>query len=74
VGERPNAGTEETVEPQNPHAWRGTPGKKPNVRSLIDTVVSRKHLELAWEKVKKNRGSAGIDDVTIAPFEVRKAD
>jgi group II intron reverse transcriptase/maturase len=26
-------------------------------------------LELAWEKVKKNRGSAGIDEVTIADFE-----
>jgi group II intron reverse transcriptase/maturase len=35
-------------------------------------VFSRKNLELAWEKVKKNRGSAGIDEVTIAAFEERK--
>jgi group II intron reverse transcriptase/maturase len=27
---------------------------------------------MAWEKVKKNRGSAGIDEVTIQQFEERK--
>jgi RNA-directed DNA polymerase len=72
LGERPNAGTEETVEQQDPHASRGKPGKKRKVHSLIDKVFSRKNLELAWEKVKKNRGSAGIDDVTITQFEARK--
>ena len=35
-------------------------------------VFSRKNLELAWEKVKRNRGSAGIDKVTIEQFEARK--
>jgi RNA-directed DNA polymerase len=35
-------------------------------------VFSRKNLERAWEKLKKNRGSAGIDEVTIAVFETRK--
>jgi RNA-directed DNA polymerase len=74
LGERPNAGTEETVEPQDPHALRGKPGQQQKVHSLIDKVYRRKNLELAWEKVKKNRGSAGIDDVTIAPFEARKED
>jgi hypothetical protein len=43
-------------EQQDPHAWRGKPGKKQKVHSLIDKVYSRKNLELAWEKVKKNRG------------------
>jgi RNA-directed DNA polymerase len=71
LGERPNAGTEETVEPQNPHASEGRQGKK-KVHSLIDKVFSRKNLELAWEKVKKNRGGAGIDEVTSAQFEARK--
>ena len=74
LGERPNAGTEETVEQQNPHALRGKQGKKQKVHSLIDMVVSRTHLELAWAKGKKNRGSAGIDDVTIAQFVARKED
>ena len=44
---------------------------KRKVHSLIDKVYSRKNLELAWEKVKKNGGCAGIDDVTIAAFEER---
>jgi RNA-directed DNA polymerase len=69
--ERPNAGTEETVEPQDPHTSKGRQRKK-KVHSLIDKVFSRKNLELAWEKVKKNRGSAGIDEVTIAQFEARQ--
>ena len=69
--ERPNAGTEETVEPQNPHASEGRQGKQ-KVHSLIDKVFSRTNLELAWEKVKKNRGGAGIAEVTIAQFEARK--
>lgn len=70
--ERPNTGTEETVEPQDPPASKIEVRKKQKVHSLIDKVCSRKNLELAWEKVKKNRGSAGIDDVTIAAFEERK--
>jgi RNA-directed DNA polymerase len=69
--ERPNAGTEETVERQDPHTSKGRQRKK-KVHSLIDKVFSRKNLELAWEKVKKKRGSAGIDEVTIAQFEARQ--
>jgi RNA-directed DNA polymerase len=46
---------------------------KHKVHSLIDKVYSRKNLELAWEKVKKNGGCAGIDEVTITQFEERKA-
>ena len=45
---------------------------KRKVHSLIDKVYSRANLELAWEKVRKNRGSAGVDDVTIAQFEACK--
>ena len=30
------------------------------VHSLIDKVYKRKNLEMAWEKVKANRGSGGI--------------
>src|SRR2546429_8344808 len=29
--------------------------------SLIDKVYKRKNLEMAWEKVKENRGSGGED-------------
>jgi group II intron reverse transcriptase/maturase len=71
LGERPNAGTEETVRRQDPRAPRGRSGKN-KVHSLIDKVFSRKNLELAWEKVKRNRGSAGIDEVTIGEFEEGK--
>ena len=70
--ERPNIRTEDAGKGQAPPASKTRQGKKRKVHSLIDQVFSRKNLELAWEKVKKNWGSAGIDDVTIAQFEARK--
>jgi RNA-directed DNA polymerase len=39
------------------------------VHSLIDKVYQRKNLELAWQKVKANAGSGGIDKVSISAFE-----
>jgi RNA-directed DNA polymerase len=70
--ERPNTRTEDTVTPPDPPASKIEARKKQKVHSLIDKVFSRKNLELAWEKVKKNRGSAGVDEVTIAAFEERQ--
>jgi group II intron reverse transcriptase/maturase len=72
--ERPTTRTEETGKRQDPPASKTRQGKKRKVHSLIDKVFSRKNLALAWEKVKKNRGSAGIDEVSIAEFEARKED
>lgn len=34
----------------------------------MDKVYKRKNLELAWEKVKRNRGSGGIDGQSIEDF------
>jgi RNA-directed DNA polymerase len=39
------------------------------VHSLIDKVYKRKNLEMAWEKVKANRGSGGVDGQSVAAFE-----
>lgn len=36
--------------------------------SLIDKVYADKTLELAWEKVRANAGSCGIDRITVAHF------
>ena len=70
--ERPNPDPEETVREQNQASLATRPGKK-QVHSLIDKVYSRQNLELGWSRVKKNRGSAGIDNVMIAAFELRKS-
>jgi len=40
--------------------------------SLIDKVHRRATLEAAWLKVKKNKGAAGVDGITIKRFEVNK--
>jgi RNA-directed DNA polymerase len=39
------------------------------VHSLVDKVYSRKNLQLAWERVRANRGASGIDGMTIGGFE-----
>jgi hypothetical protein len=39
------------------------------VHSLIDKVYKRKNLEMAWEKVKENRGGGGIDGQSLEAFE-----
>jgi len=39
--------------------------------SLIDKVYSLKTLNIAWEQVKSNKGSAGIDKVSIEKFELK---
>jgi RNA-directed DNA polymerase len=38
------------------------------VHSLIDKVYTRKNLEMAWERVKANRGSGGVDGQTLEAF------
>jgi RNA-directed DNA polymerase len=45
------------------------PTDEKKVHSLVDKVYKLKNLELAWEKVKKNKGAAGIDGQSIDDFE-----
>ena len=40
--------------------------------SLIDKVYQEKTLEQAWNQVRKNRGSAGIDRMTVERFGQNK--
>ena len=48
--------------------WLNPAGEK-KVHSLVDKVYKMKNLEMAWEKVKQNRGAGGIDGQGIAAFE-----
>src|SRR5262249_30851917 len=41
------------------------------VQSLIDKVYKRKNLEMAWERVKENRGSGGVDGQNLETFEAQ---
>src|SRR5690349_22318450 len=50
--------------------WINLTGAK-KVHSLIDKVYKRKNLEMAWEKVKENRGSGGVDGQSLAAFEAQ---
>src|SRR5690349_6583699 len=47
--------------------WINPTGAR-KVHSLIDKVYKRKNLEMAWEKVKANRGSGGIDGQNLEAF------
>ena len=48
--------------------WINPAGKR-KVHSLVDKVYKRKNLEVAWEKVKRNRGAGGVDGEDLAAFE-----
>ena len=48
--------------------WLKPDGQR-KVHSMIDTVYQPKNLRVAWEKVKANRGSGGIDGQSIDAFE-----
>lgn len=48
--------------------WINPTGAR-KVHSLVDKVYKMKNLELAWQKVRENRGAGGIDGVSIEMFE-----
>ncbi len=50
--------------------WINLTGVK-KIHSLIDKVYKRKNLEMAWEKVKANRGSGGVDGQNLEAFEAQ---
>jgi RNA-directed DNA polymerase len=47
--------------------WINPTGAR-KVHSLVDKVYQRKNLEMAWEKVKANRGSGGVDGQNLKEF------
>src|SRR5215468_9187645 len=47
--------------------WINPTGAR-KVHSLIDKVYKRENLEMAWEKVKANRGSGGVDGQNLEGF------
>ncbi len=60
----------ERPDPRRPRRladWINPTGER-KVHSLIDKVYKRRNLEIAWERVKANRGSGGIDGESIDAF------
>ena len=47
--------------------WINLTGAK-KVHSLINKVYKWKNLEMAWERVKENRGSGGVDGQSLTAF------
>ena len=48
--------------------WLNPNGQR-KVHSLVDKVYEPKNLRAAWEKVKANRGSGGVDGQSLDEFE-----
>ena len=49
--------------------WLNPTGAR-KVHSLVDKVYKRKNLEMAWEKVRANKGAGGVDGQSVADFEL----
>ena len=45
------------------------PTKARKVHSLVDKVYKWKNLQMAWEKVRRNRGAGGVDGQSLEAFE-----
>src|ERR1700740_2979468 len=69
--ERPCAGIEETGEAPS-DAGGVECSRRRKVHSLIDKVYDPANLAEAWKRVRENKGSAGIDGLTVAGFEQRQ--
>ena len=69
--ERPCAGIEETGEAPS-DAGGMECSRRRKVHSLIDKVYDPTNLAEAWKRVRENKGSAGIDGLTVAGFEQRQ--
>ena len=63
ISERP-----ERDGPRRLSHWINLTGER-KVHSLVDKVYKRKNLEMAWERVKRNRGAGGVDGEDLAAFE-----
>jgi len=63
LSERP-----ERQRPRRLADWLNPTGER-KVHSLVDKIYQRKNLQVAWEKVKRNRGAGGIDGEDLAAFE-----
>jgi len=50
--------------------WIHPTGEK-KVHSLIDKVYRQENLLMAWERVKENGGSGGVDRQSVAGFEAQ---
>ncbi len=54
--------------PRRLTGWLNPAGER-KVHSLIDKVYKKKNLEIAWKKVRQNRGAGGADGQSIEAFE-----
>ncbi len=36
--------------------------------NLLELVLSRDNMHLAWKRVKSNKGAPGVDDISIKEF------
>ena len=63
ISERPRS-----LWPRRLTDWLNPTGVR-KVHSLVDKVYKLKNLELAWQKVKRNKGAGGIDGESLEEFE-----
>src|SRR5215470_17697410 len=52
--------------------WINPTGAKKKVHSLIDKVFKRENLKMAWDRVRANKGSGGVDGQSMAAFAAQQ--
>ena len=52
--------------------WINPTDAKKKVHSLIDKVFKRENLKMAWDRVRANKGSGGVDGQSMAAFAAQQ--
>lgn len=66
-GEAPRVGWGgETTSTQQPHTDAGEPPRARRSGHLLSLALERGNMQLAWKRVKANKGGAGVDGLDIA--------
>jgi len=58
------------AQPRRLADWINPTGAKKS-HSLIDKVYKKENLLIAWERVKENGGSGGVDRQSVAEFDAK---
>jgi len=65
-GEAPSGGFSRA----EPFVANPTPESPASAEQLMEEVCNRENLEIAWKRVRRNKGSPGVDGMTIDAAKV----
>ena len=57
--------SDETCDPLHEHPDTGSAKSTAGTGGLLEAALTRQNLQLAWQRVRANKGAAGVDGLDI---------